>query len=59
MFSFFYKIIFRRNKEKDHIRSAYVYFNLFHENVTSHNLETVNHFVDVIFLLHSPVKTHL
>ena len=41
MFYFFYKIIiFRLNKEKDDIRSAYVYLNFFHETVTSHNLET-------------------
>ena len=40
MFYFFYKIlIFRLNKEKDDMRSAYVYSNFFHETVTSHNLE--------------------
>ena len=32
--------IYRFNKEKDYIRSAYVYLNFFHETVTSHNLET-------------------
>ena len=41
MFYFFYKIIvFGFSKEKDDIRNAYVYFNFFHETVTSHNLET-------------------
>ena len=39
MFYFFYKIIFRLNKEKDDIRNAYVYFNFIHKTVTSHNLE--------------------
>ena len=40
IFYFFYKIIvFRFNKEKNNIRSACVYFNFFHETVTSHNLE--------------------
>ena len=43
MFYFFYKIIFRRKKEKDNIRSAYVYFDFFDETVNSHNLETANH----------------
>ena len=34
MFSLFYKIIiFRLNKEKDDILSAYVFFNFFHETV--------------------------
>ena len=43
MFYFFYKIIiFRINKEKDNIRSAYVFF---HETVNSHNLETANHYI--------------
>ena len=40
-FTIWYKIIFRLNKEKDNIRSAYVYFNFFHETVNSHNSETV------------------
>ena len=40
MFYFFYKIIFCFNKEKDFIRSAFVYLNFFHETVTSHNLKT-------------------
>ena len=40
MFYFFYKIIiFSLYKKKDDIRSAYVYFNFFHETVNSHNLE--------------------
>ena len=40
IFYFFYNIIiFRLNKEKNVIRSSYVYFNFFHENVNSHNLE--------------------
>ena len=39
MFYFFYKTIFRLNKEKDDIRSAYVYFNFIHETINSHNLE--------------------
>ena len=60
MFYFFYKIIiFRFNKEKDDIRSAYVYLNFFHETVTSHNLETEATILLVIFVLHSPMKTHL
>ena len=43
MFYFFYKIIiFRINKEKDNIRSAYDFF---HETVNSHNLETANHYI--------------
>ena len=39
---FFYKfVIFRFNKEKDYIRSAYVCLNFFHETIlTFHNLET-------------------
>ena len=37
MFCFFYKIIFRLNKEKDDIRNAYVYFKFFHETVKSRN----------------------
>ena len=41
MFYFFYKIIiFRLNKEKDFIRSPYMYLNFFHETVTFNNLET-------------------
>ena len=39
MFYFFYNIIYRRNKEKDDIRSADVSFNFIHETVNSHNLE--------------------
>ena len=40
MFYFFYKIIISYfNKEKDFIRSTYVYLNFFHETVTSQNLE--------------------
>ena len=40
MFYFFYEIIiFRHNKEKDYIRSEYVYLDFFHETVTLHNLE--------------------
>ena len=39
MFYFFNKIItFCLNKEKDDIRSAYVYLNFFHETVTSHKI---------------------
>ena len=42
MFYFFYKIIiFRLNKEKDDIRSAYVYFNFFHKTVCSRKQPTV------------------
>ena len=60
MFYFFYKInIFRLNKEKDDIRSTYIYFNFFHETVTSHNLETANHIAHAIFVLHSAIKTRL
>ena len=60
MFPFFYKIIiFRLSKEKDNIRSAYVYFNFFHETVNFHNLKTANHITHVIFMLHSAMKTHL
>ena len=40
IFNFFYKIsIFRLNKEKDDIRSAYIYFSFFNETVNSHNFE--------------------
>ena len=59
MFYFFYKTIFCRNKEKDDIRSAYVYFNFIHKAVNSHNLEAANHIAHVIFILHSAIKTHL
>ena len=61
MFYFFYKIfIFRFNKEKDELRSAYVYLNFFHETVTSHNFgDRTNHIAHVIFVLHSAMKTHL
>ena len=59
MFSFLYKIIIlRRNKEKDDIRSAYVYFNFFHETVNSHNLESANHIAHFI-VIYSAMKTHL
>ena len=52
MFYFFYKIIiFHLNKKKDDIRSAYVYFDFFHETVNSHNLETANHTAHIIFVL--------
>ena len=54
MLHFFYKIIiFPLNTVKDDIRSVYVHFNLFHETVNSHNLETANHIAHVIFVLHS------
>ena len=59
MFYLFYEVIFHLKKEKDDIRSVYVYFNFFHETVNSHNLETANHIAQVIFLLHSAIKTHL
>ena len=63
MFYFFYKyIIFRLKKEKDDMRSALCVvspFNLFHETVNSHNLETANHIAHVIFVHHSAMKTHL
>ena len=49
--------MFHRDEEKDDIQSAYVYFNFFHENVNSHNLETANHIADVIFVHHSAMKT--
>ena len=39
MFYLFYKFISYVNKEKDFIRSAYVYLNFFHETLNSHNLE--------------------
>ena len=61
MFYFFYKIvIFRLKKEKDDKRSAYVYFDLFHETINSHILEkkpTI--LVKSFFVLHSAMKTHL
>ena len=41
-FFFIYKIIFGLNKEKDDIRSAYVYLKFFHETVNFHNYETAN-----------------
>ena len=50
-------IIFRPNKEKDNIGSAYLHFNFFHETVNSHNLEIANHIAHVIFVLHG--ATHL
>ena len=59
MFYFFYKLIFRLNKEKDDIRSAYVYFNFFHETVTSHNLEPTNFIATSIFVFYITMKTHL
>ena len=46
-------------KEKGNIRSAFVYFNFFHETVNSHKLETANHIAQVIFVLHCTMKTHL
>ena len=60
MLYFFYKIIiFRLNKEKDDIRSVYLYFNFFHETVNSHNLETGNYIAHTIFVLHSAMKKRL
>ena len=41
-FLFYIIIIFHHNKDKDDIRSAYVYFNFFHETVNSNDLETAN-----------------
>ena len=57
--SFIKLLFFRRNKEKDDIRSAYVYFNVFHETVNSHILKADNYISHVIFVLHSAMKTHL
>ena len=58
MFYFFYKImIFRLDKDKDDIWSAYVYFNFFHETLTTWRQQ--NHISHVIFILHSAMKTHL
>ena len=55
MFYFFYEIIiFRLNKEKDYIRSAYVYLNFFHKTVTSCNLETEP---NIFLVLHSAINT--
>ena len=60
MFYFFHKIIiFCRNKEKDDVRSAYVYFNFFYETINSHILEAANHITHNIFVLHSVIKIHL
>ena len=60
MFYFFYKIIiFRSSKEKDYIRSAYVYLKFFHETVPSYNLETEPTMLYVIFVLYSAMKRHL
>ena len=59
MFYFFYKIIiFRLNKEKDYIQSAYVHF-LTHK--FSQLGDRANHIANVIFVLHwhSAMKTHL
>ena len=51
MFYFFSKIIiFRLNEEKDDVRSAYAYFDFFHETENSHNLKTANHIAYVIFV---------
>ena len=56
----FMKLLFSiLNKEKYDIRSAYVYFNFFLETVNSHNLETANHIVQLIFVLESDMKTLL
>ena len=60
MFYFFYKIIiFRLNKEKDDIRSAYVYFSFFYETVNS-QLELANH-ISQRYEKHTcrPIKTHV
>ena len=38
-YSFYEIIVFRLNKERDDIRSTYVYLSLVHETVNSHNLE--------------------
>ena len=52
MFYFFYKIIiFRLNKEKDDIQSAYCKF--------SQLGDRVNHIAHVICVLNSAMKTHL
>ena len=60
-FYFFCKTIsFRLNKEKDNVQSIYVYFNFFHETVTSQNMEAANNVAHAIFvLLHSAMKTHV
>ena len=66
MFYFIYKIIFGINKEQDDIRSAYLYFNFFHETVNSQNLETANHIAQsfscfIVLGKHTcrPIKTHI
>ena len=60
MFYFFYKIIiFLLNKEKDDKRSVYLYFDFFLETVNCRKLETTDHIVHVIFVLHSAMKTRL
>ena len=57
MFSFFYKtIIFRLNKEKEGIRSLYVFF---YKTLKSYNLEIANHIAYVIFVFYGTMKTHL
>ena len=48
---------FRLFKENDDLRSAWVYFNLFHKTVNFHYLETANHIALVIFVFHSAMKT--
>ena len=60
MIYFIYEIIiFRHDKEKDDIWRAYVGFNFFHETVNSLNLEIAIHIAQVIFMLHSAMKTLL
>ena len=55
---FFFKMI-RLDKEKDNIRSKYVYFYFFRKTFNSHNFETTNHIAHVIFVFYSATKTHL
>ena len=66
--NFFYKIIiFCLNKEKDDIRSAYVYFNFIHETVNSNNSETeptillTSFSCFIVLWKHTcrPIKTHV
>ena len=67
MFYFFYKMINSRLKEKDDIRSAYIYFSFFHESVNSHNLEieptilltSFSCFIELWKHSCKPIKTHV
>ena len=60
-FIYFIKLLFSVLTKKKTIYEIriHVYFNFFHKTVSSHNMETEQTILHVIFVLHSAMKTHL